>query len=200
MDRNHSSIFSYLPAIRFALIALFVIAVGLYVYSLVARIPAITLFEPKNKMENTATQLASIENVNQWVFLTIEAEEVVVLERSFLKENVCKIFRGSYDLGVRFDGDEWFTVNETDGRKTAHVTLPPITLLDGGIRDTDVQNIYGNADSSEKREMKLLAERQLRSRTLTHNNVRQAARNAERHFRSLFIALGCDEVEIEWTH
>lgn len=191
---------SKIKAIKTAIVAVALIAAGLYVYSWLSGVPAFHFFESKDKMEPTATQLTSIQNLHQWVFLTIEGEEVVVLERGFLSENVCKVFRGSYDLGINLNDSstEWFTITESDGKKTAHLTLPPITLLDGGIRDTEVYNVYGSANSKEKWKMKQDAATQLKYRALSPNNIRQAEKNAERHFKSLFRALGCDEVTIEW--
>jgi hypothetical protein len=183
-----------------AVIVTAVAILGLSAYSWISGIPLVSLFSVKNKMERTATQMYQIDNLHRWVFLTFEGEEVAFLpRRGILEENICKIYPGRYDLGIDLEGRHWYTIdNGVNGSKTAKLTLPQPCLLDGGIDELNVFNVYGESDDAEKSKMKSDADNRMRSRAMRQENIAQIKKNAESHFKRLFRNLGCDSVSIEW--
>lgn len=168
----------------------------LCVYSWVKGVPVFSIFQSRDKMERTATILRSIENTNRWVFLTIEDEEVEVIE------NVCKIYPAFYELGIEIkDTTTWYNIKKEKGEKVAHLTLPAIYILDsGGINDMNVINVYGEATPAVIKKMKKDAEIDMKKRALSESNMQQAKDNAFKHFKNLFMSLGCKDVKIDWKN
>lgn len=183
-----------------AIVAVVTIFVGIYVYSWIKGVPVFELFHQDNKMERTATILRSIKETNRWVFLTVEDEEIVVKEHT--SGNVAKIYPSTYELGIELDKSlKWIEIQNDNGVRVACLHLPPIKILnDDAYNDTEVKNIYGDADDKEKKEMRQEAESELRKRAMSEDNIKQAEKNAEDHFQNLFTVLECDSVKIEWQN
>lgn len=178
-----------------AIVAVVIIIAGLWAYSAIKGVPVFELFHKENKMEQTATVLRSIKNTHRWVFLTVEDEEVVVLG------NVAKIYPSYYELGIELDDSmKWVEIQGNDSVRIATLHLPPIKLLnENGFDDTKVKNIYGDADDAKEQiAMREEAKSKLKRRAMSGDNIKQAKKIAEDHFRNLFTVLECDSVDIKW--
>ena len=183
-----------------AVLAVAVLWSALFIYSRIKGVPVLALFQREDKMEQTATILRNVSDIHRWVFLTVEVEEVVKREHFF--GDVAKIYPSSYELGIALDDSlNWVDIRETDGMKIASLRLPPIKIVNsGGFDVTKVVNVYGDASDKEQEDLRKEAERKLRARATSDNNLKLAKQNAEEHFKSLFKTLGCDSVKIEWQN
>lgn len=183
-----------------AVIAVAIIWIGLFIYSKMKGVPMFEFLHRDNRMERTATILRNITATHQWIFLTVEDEEVVV--RKHLIGDVAKIYPSYHELGIELDDSlKWVEIQESDGQKVACLHLPPIKILnDAGIDETKIVNIYGDADDTEFEEMKKEAKFKLKRRAMSGANIKQAEKNAKEHFENLFKALRCDSVAIEWIN
>ena len=184
-----------------AIVAVVIIIAGLWAYSAIKGVPVFKLFHKENKMEQTATVLRSIKNTHQWVFLTVEDEEVVFRKHGWMEEDVAKIYPSYYELGIELDDSmKWVEIQDNNGFRVASLRLPPIKLLnENGFDDTKVKNIYGDADDAKEQiAMREEAELKLKRRAMSGDNIKQAKKSAEDHFRNLFTVLKCDSVDIKW--
>jgi len=184
-----------------AIVAVVIIIAGLWAYSAIKGVPVLELFHKENKMDQTATVLRSIKNTHQWVFLTVEDEEVVFRKHGWMKEDVAKIYPSYYELGIELDDSmKWVEIQGNDSVRIATLHLPPIKILnENGIDYTKVKNIYGNADDATEQEaMRKEAVFKLKRRAMSGDNIKQAEKSAEDHFRNLFMVLKCDSVDIKW--
>lgn len=181
-----------------AVMAVAIIWIGLFIYSKMKGVPMFEFLHRDNRMEQTATILRNITTTHQWIFLTVEDEEVVV--RKHFIGDVAKIYPSYHELGIELDDSlKWVEIQENDGQKVANLHLPPIKILnDAGIDETKIVNIYGDADDTEFEEMKKEAQFKLKRRAMSDANIKQAEKNAKEHFENLFKALKCDSVAIEW--
>ena len=186
--------------IFYGVITVVVIWGGLCVYSWIKGVPVVELFHQEKKMERTATILRSVNNINRWVFLTVEDEELV--GREHWNGDVVKIFPMEYQLGIEMDDSlEWIKVEESNGTRIAYLRLPPIKILNPkGIDVTKTIHVWGNAGRTEHKDMEKEAEQNAQARAQSEANIEQARRNAKEHFTNWLMALGCDSVKMEWLN
>ena len=146
-------------------------------------------------------EVQSVFLVSLTLFLTVEDEEVVFRKHSFLKEDVAKIYPSYYELGIELDDSmKWVEVEEHNGARIASLHFPPIKILnEGGIDESKVRHIYGDADDAKEQiAMREEAKRKLRKRAMSGDNIKQAEKNAEDPLRNLFTVLKCVSVDIKW--
>lgn len=180
---------------------LLVVAVALFALWLYKRTPRLTVLEEENEVITTPTILQDIRTTHRLVTLIVEDEEAV--KREHLTGNVLKIYTATYELGVDLSTreNEWFAVSGTGGQ--VHITLPPITLLNKGtgVDAAHTIDIYGEArDGNELSSMRNEADRIMRKRALSDDNVSRARRNAESFIREMFGGLDFapDSIFIRW--
>lgn len=180
---------------------LLVVAVVLFGIWLYKRTPHLSILKEENDIAATPTILQDIRTTNRLVTLIVEDEEAV--KREHLTGNVLKLYSATYELGVDLSRKEqgWFTINETGGQ--VHVILPPITILNQGkgVDAARTIDIYGNAkDGKELSSMRNEADRIMRKRALSDDNVKRARRNAEKFILGLFTGLDfdADSISIKW--
>lgn len=189
-----------LYALLVAIVALVAVIAALYLYNKVKDLaPQIEIDKHEYTVEPTLTVLRGIDNTTRWVFLTTEDEEVVVRDHTFGR--VAKIYPATYELGIDVTGRKWYEVEVVDSQRHVSITLPPVRILNsGGLDESRVRDVYGKSTNGDELVgMRREADKAMRRRAMSKDNVRQARANATRHFRQLFTSLNCTVDTIIWT-
>ncbi len=148
------------------------------------------------------TQLVAAQSIGQWVFLTIDDEEMVDTMRRRLTgdDYLVRIYYGTLHLGFDMNDvkEGWLTVDDS---RAVSVVLPHVRLLDEGfIDEARTVSFYesGTWGDDVRDDMYLRAERRMRRRCLTKANISSAEDNAQRQFRRLLTTLGYHTISIRF--
>ena len=152
-------------------------------------------------IEQSPEEIVRLQAIGQWEFLSVEAEELVERHYSGLmseRDLVC-IYRGTLRIGIdmRKLPSDWV---EMQGRN-AILHLPQPTLLDEDFLDESRTTVFfeqGVFRPDERDAMRTEAKDKMKQRAMTAENLSIARRNAEAQFQKLFLAMGYEDVVVEF--
>ena len=189
-------------AVLLALVA--VIAVVLLGIRLVKNPPiSFSNTNPEQKILISPEEIRSIEDIGQWVFLSVETEELVDTMRGhFLGQDdaLARIYTGTMHFGIDMEevrGADWFTCSGD----TARLRLPAVKLMDEAfINEAKTKTFYevGAWDSAVLKILYQKARRQMIQRCVTSKNLKRAQENAEQEITQFITSFGFQEVEMEF--
>lgn len=147
-------------------------------------------------------EIVHLRSIGQWEFLSVESEELVERHHTGLmsdRDLIC-IYRGTLRIGVdlRKLPEDWV---EVKGRN-AIVHLPQPSLLDENFLDESRTTVFieqGLFRAEEREAMIAEAKNKMKQRALSTDNLSIARRNAESQFQKLFLAMGYEDVIVEFT-
>ena len=148
-------------------------------------------------------EIRSIEDIGQWVFLSVESEEIVdTTRRHFFGSDdaLSRIYVCNMRFGIDMNevkGTDWFTVSGD----TAKLALPSIRLMDDDfINEAKTRTFYevGEWDSQTLKKMYNKARKQMLKRNNTSQNLKTAQENAEHEITRFIQSFGFKEVEISF--
>ena len=157
----------------------------------------------ETKIDNTANRIKEIKNIGEWEFLAVDCEVIVEKKRkrSFLVHDdyLVRIYKGCVRIGVDIKnaGDDWLT---TEGDSVVYVNLPmPHVLDDRFIDEANTEVFYesGKWSGEEKEEMYEEAKGKM-LKLVSEENYGEAREQARLRFTSLFKAVGCDKVIVNF--
>jgi len=166
----------------------------------------IAFFVVKNWLDNTTakvevddqigltpTQIESIRQIGQWEFLSIADEELIdTVRRGFFSDDqLIRIYYGTLRLGIDLQQMKENAISQEGD--SISILLPPIKLLDQDfIDEARTQSFYesGKWSDTDRHDLYLRAERQMRKRCLTTENLRSAEENASRQMAQLLKSMG----------
>ena len=156
-----------------------------------------------NAIDLTPAQIRSIQRIGRWEFLAITDEELVdtIRHRTLGRDDrLVRIYHGTLRLGIDLsECQEGWIFTHGD---TVFLTLPPVHLLsDQFIDEARTRAFYekGTWDARAKEQMYQKAARQMKRRSLTPANFRQAEDNARRQLTTLFHSFGFNHTEIRFN-
>ena len=187
------------------------IALGLWaitqLYDKIVETPPVQLEVVRDtRIDLTPEEISSIRDIGQWEFLSVSTEEMVEWHKTstFGDKHLVRIYQGTLRLGIDMDRckSDWFTSLEDS---TAQLKLPAVDLLDSHfIDEARTRSFYekGTISSTVYDQLYLQAEKAMRQRCLTPQNLKHAEENAEEHFTRIFKSLGFKTVRIQFipTH
>ncbi len=184
-------------------ITLFVLLVALIGYGAMVAYRTLTNSNDavEKPIEQSPEEIVRLQAIGQWEFLSVEAEELVERHYSGLmseRDLVC-IYRGTLRIGVdmRKLPSDWV---EMQGRN-AILHLPQSTLLDEDFLDESRTTVFfeqGIFRPEERDAMRTEAKDKMKKRAMTAENLSIARRNAEAQFQKLFLAMGYEDVMVEF--
>lgn len=150
----------------------------------------------------TPTQIASIQRIGQWEFLSIADEELVdTLRRGFFSDDeLIRIYYGTLRLGIDMSKaqSDWITTNGD----SIIVILPSVQLLDDRfIDETRTQSFFekGSWTDADREAMYQTAYTRMKARCLNAANIKSAEENASRQFYQLIRSMGFSNVCIRFS-
>ena len=152
-------------------------------------------------IEQSPEEIVRLQAIGQWEFLSVEAEELVERHYSGLmseRDLVC-IYRGTLRIGVdmRKLPSDWVEMKE----RSAILHLPQPSLLDEDFLDESRTTVFfeqGIFRPEERDAMRTEAKEKMKKRAMTAENLSIARRNAEAQFQKLFLAMGYEDVVVEF--
>ena len=152
-------------------------------------------------IEQSPEEIMRLQAIGQWEFLSVEAEELVERHYSGLmseRDLVC-IYRGTLRIGVdmRKLPSDWVEMKE----RSAILHLPQPSLLDENFLDESRTTVFfeqGVFRPEERDAMRTEAKDKMKQRAMTTENLSIARRNAEAQFQKLFLAMGYEDVVVEF--
>lgn len=184
-------------------ITLFVLLVALIGYGAMVAYRTLTNSNDavEKPIEQSPEEIVRLQAIGQWEFLSVEAEELVERHYSGLmseRDLVC-IYRGTLRIGIdmRKLPSDWV---EMQGRN-AILHLPQPTLLDEDFLDESRTTVFfeqGVFRPDERDAMRTEAKDKMKQRAMTAENLSIARRNAEAQFQKLFLAMGYEDVVVEF--
>lgn len=148
----------------------------------------------------TAEEITRLREIGQWEFLTVSTEEMVEWHRSrtFGNDHMVRIYQGRLRLGfdTRQLRPDWF---RAEGDSIAHLTLPPVGLLDENfIDEARTRTFYekGTCPPDTLERLYHTAQQRMRQRGLSARHLHDAEENARRQFTQIFQALGYRQCHI----
>ena len=152
-------------------------------------------------IEQSPEEIMRLQAIGQWEFLSVEAEELVERHYSGLmseRDLVC-IYRGTLRIGVdmRKLPSDWVEMKE----RSAILHLPQPSLLDENFLDESRTTVFfeqGVFRPEERDAMRTEAKDKMKKRAITAENLSIARRNAEAQFQKLFLAMGYEDVVVEF--
>ena len=152
-------------------------------------------------IEQSPEEIMRLQAIGQWEFLSVEAEELVERHYSGLmseRDLVC-IYRGTLRIGVdmRKLPSDWVEMKE----RSAILHLPQPSLLDENFLDESRTTVFfeqGVFRPEERDAMRTEAKDKMKQRAMTAENLSIARRNAEAQFQKLFLAMGYEDVVVEF--
>ena len=152
-------------------------------------------------IEQSPEEIMRLQAIGQWEFLSVEAEELVERHYSGLmseRDLVC-IYRGTLRIGVdmRKLPSDWVEMKE----RSAILHLPQPSLLDENFLDESRTTVFfeqGVFRPEERDAMRTEAKDKMKKRAMTTENLSIARRNAEAQFQKLFLAMGYEDVVVEF--
>ena len=184
-------------------ITLFVLLVGLIGYGAMVAYRTLTNSNDavEKPIEQSPEEIVRLQAIGQWEFLSVEAEELVERHYSGLmseRDLVC-IYRGTLRIGVdmRKLPSDWVEMKE----RSAILHLPQPSLLDENFLDESRTTVFfeqGVFRPEERDAMRTEAKDKMKQRAMTAENLSIARRNAEAQFQKLFLAMGYEDVVVEF--
>ena len=152
-------------------------------------------------IEQSPEEIMRLQAIGQWEFLSVEAEELVERHYSGLmseRDLVC-IYRGTLRIGVdmRKLPSDWVEMKE----RSAILHLPQPSLLDENFLDESRTTVFfeqGVFRPEERDAMRTEAKDKMKQRAMTAENLSIARRNAEAQFQKLFLAMGYEDVVVQF--
>lgn len=152
-------------------------------------------------IEQSPEEILRLQAIGQWEFLSVESEELVERHYSGLmseRDLVC-IYRGTLRIGVdmRKLPSDWVEMKE----RSAILHLPQPSLLDENFLDESRTTVFfeqGVFRPEERDAMRTEAKDKMKKRAMTTENLSIARRNAEAQFQKLFLAMGYEDVVVEF--
>lgn len=194
----------YLKAmVRHWRITLFVLLVALIGYGAMVAYRTLTNSNDavEKPIEQSPEEIMRLQAIGQWEFLSVEAEELVERHYSGLmseRDLVC-IYRGTLRIGIdmRKLPSDWVEMKE----RSAILHLPQPSLLDENFLDESRTTVFfeqGVFRPEERDAMRTEAKDKMKQRAMTAENLSIARRNAEAQFQKLFLAMGYEDVVVEF--
>ena len=184
-------------------ITLFVLLVALIGYGAMVAYRTLTNSNDavEKPIEQSPEEIVRLQAIGQWEFLSVEAEELVERHYSGLmseRDLVC-IYRGTLRIGVdmRKLPSDWVEMKE----RSAILHLPQPSLLDEDFLDESRTTVFfeqGIFRPEERDAMRTEAKEKMKKRAMTTENLSIARRNAEAQFQKLFLAMGYEDVVVEF--
>ena len=184
-------------------ITLFVLLVALIGYGAMVAYRTLTNSNDavEKPIEQSPEEIVRLQAIGQWEFLSVEAEELVERHYSGLmseRDLVC-IYRGTLRIGVdmRKLPSDWVEMKE----RSAILHLPQPSLLDENFLDESRTPVFfeqGVFRPEERDAMRTEAKDKMKQRAMTAENLSIARRNAEAQFQKLFLAMGYEDVVVEF--
>lgn len=184
-------------------ITLFVLLVALIGYGAMVAYRTLTNSNDavEKPIEQSPEEIVRLQAIGQWEFLSVEAEELVERHYSGLmseRDLVC-IYRGTLRIGVdmRKLPSDWVEMKE----RSAILHLPQPSLLDENFLDESRTTVFfeqGVFRPEERDAMRTEAKDKMKQRAMTAENLSIARRNAEAQFQKLFLAMGYEDVVVEF--
>lgn len=184
-------------------ITLFVLLVALIGYGAMVAYRTLTNSNDavEKPIEQSPEEIVRLQAIGQWEFLSVEAEELVERHYSGLmseRDLVC-IYRGTLRIGVdmRKLPSDWVEMKE----RSAILHLPQPSLLDENFLDESHTTVFfeqGVFRPEERDAMRTEAKDKMKKRAMTTENLSIARRNAEAQFQKLFLAMGYEDVVVEF--
>ena len=184
-------------------ITLSVLLVGLIGYGAMVAYRTLTHSNDavEKPIEQSPEEIVRLQAIGQWEFLSVEAEELVERHYSGLmseRDLVC-IYRGTLRIGVdmRKLPSDWVEMKE----RSAILHLPQPSLLDENFLDESRTTVFfeqGVFRPEERDAMRTEAKDKMKKRAITAENLSIARRNAEAQFQKLFLAMGYEDVVVEF--
>lgn len=184
-------------------ITLFVLLVALIGYGAMVAYRTLTNSNDavEKPIEQSPEEILRLQAIGQWEFLSVEAEELVERHYSGLmseRDLVC-IYRGTLRIGVdmRKLPSDWVEMKE----RSAILHLPQPSLLDENFLDESRTTVFfeqGVFRPEERDAMRTEAKDKMKKRAMTTENLSIARRNAEAQFQKLFLAMGYEDVVVEF--
>lgn len=184
-------------------ITLFVLLVALIGYGAMVAYRTLTNSNDavEKPIEQSPEEIVRLQAIGQWEFLSVEAEELVERHYSGLmseRDLVC-IYRGTLRIGIdmRKLPSDWVEMKE----RSAILHLPQPTLLDEDFLDESRTTVFfeqGVFRPDERDAMRTEAKDKMKQRAMTAENLSIARRNAEAQFQKLFLAMGYEDVVVEF--
>lgn len=184
-------------------ITLFVLLVALIGYGAMVAYRTLTNSNDavEKPIEQSPEEIVRLQAIGQWEFLSVEAEELVERHYSGLmseRDLVC-IYRGTLRIGIdmRKLPSDWVEMKE----RSAILHLPQPSLLDENFLDESRTTVFfeqGVFRPEERDAMRTEAKDKMKQRAMTAENLSIARRNAEAQFQKLFLAMGYEDVVVEF--
>lgn len=184
-------------------ITFFVLLVALIGYGVMVAYRTLTSSNDavEKPIEQSPEEIKRLQAIGQWEFLSVEAEELVERHYSGLmseRDLVC-IYRGTLRIGVdmRKLPSDWVEMKE----RSAILHLPQPSLLDENFLDESRTTVFfeqGVFRPEERDAMRTEAKDKMKKRAMTAENLSIARRNAEAQFQKLFLAMGYEDVVVEF--
>lgn len=161
----------------------------------------VTTNNVENKISLSPEQIKSIEDIGEWVFLTVEAEEMVdtVRKRMILKDDaLSRIYVGNLHYGIDMRllrGKNWVSSHGD----TISVRMPAVKLLDRKfINEARTRTFYqeGKWDNKAMKALYDKAQRQMMKKYHTQPTVNKAKDNAREELEHFFKSFGFNTVQL----
>lgn len=156
-------------------------------------------FVTDDKIDITPTQIESIKTIGQWEFLAVTDEELVDTVRKGLisDDELVRIYYGTMRLGIDLaeTKDGWIKASGD----TVDVTLPPIKLLDEEFIDEAKTRPFiqrGKWSDQDRAAMYNIANRKMKAKGLSPENLEAARTNAVTQFTALMRSMGFKNVKV----
>ena len=162
----------------------------------------ITVKPSDEEVEADTINLATVRDIGQWEFLTINDEELVDTTASRLlgkDKQLTRIYYGTLHFGLdlsKMSNDAVRMVGDT-----VDVTLPSIILLDENfIDEARTKSFYeeGTWDQATRERLYQKAKKQMLKRCMTEDNINIAQANAAYEIGQLFRSLGYENVDVHF--
>lgn len=187
------------------ILALLVVALVFYVVHSIrtAETPLveITTDNPEFKLSLSPEQIQKIEDIGEWVFLTVEVEELVdtVRKNLILSDDVLsRIYAGTLHYGINLKENrnkKWLYCHGD----TLTAYLPAVKLMDRRfINEAQTRTFYqeGKWDNKALQALYNKAQRTMMKTYHTQKNVNQALESGKARMTEFFKAYGFATVEV----
>lgn len=152
-------------------------------------------------IEETPEEIIAIKNIGQWELLSVNCEEMAERHESRMlgDRHLVRIYYGTIRIGLDTEefGDDWFVSHG----KTVRLNLPNVKILDEHfIDEARTKTFYeeGTFNVETKQELYEEAQKAMKARALTVQNLKTAQLGAEKQMKVLFKALGYDTIIVNF--
>lgn len=183
------------------------IAVVLMAWGTLALLRKLNVFGPmvaveqNVAIEETPEEIIAIKNIGQWELLSVNCEEMAERHESRMlgDRHLVRIYYGTIRIGLDTEefGDDWFV----SYGKTVRLNLPNVKILDEHfIDEARTKTFYeeGTFNAETKQELYEEAQKAMKARALTVQNLKTAQLGAEKQMKVLFKALGYDTIIVNF--